>query len=157
MECDSTKTQNHTKLQGCCCSCIGQARLSLPHIKPVLLNLYQHTKPLSSFSSFCWTQFLPNITERKNGLLLRWPWLACCDITAFSIMFQVTFFEALKQLCWTQVKNHCIKLNTQDQKCWIITSKWLKGENSIVLNLLRRSGCGIVIINMEGIAQFAKR
>jgi len=36
-------------------------------------------------------QFLPSITESKNGL-------AFCDITTFLVMFQMTFVEPPKRL-----------------------------------------------------------
>jgi len=48
--------------------------------KAVAFNHYKHAEPFRSFPSFCQTLFLPNTTESKNGLLERWPWLACCDI-----------------------------------------------------------------------------
>jgi len=36
---------------------------------PVVLKRYKHAEPLRSFPSLCRTPFLPNTTERKNGLL----------------------------------------------------------------------------------------
>jgi len=38
-------------------------------LETVVLKLYNHAEPLRSFPSFCRTPFLPNTTERKNGLL----------------------------------------------------------------------------------------
>ena len=77
----------------------------------LVLNLYEHTKTLGSFPSFCRTPFLPNITESKMGY---WSELACCDITTLLVMFQLTFIEPLKLFRRTlgygfdrtQVKNH---------------------------------------------------
>jgi len=60
---------------------------------PVVLNLYKHAEPLRSFPSFCRTLFLPNITESKNRLLQRWPWLAYYDVTTLLVIIQMTFVE----------------------------------------------------------------